>query len=69
MMNNVDSEQDLRQKIFGLYKSEHDGLLAYKLLNFIYATNRSTILRLKPVDFVVTSEVFDSQYLVIPDDH
>lgn len=59
LMNKVNSEDELREKIYSLYKTEKDGLLAYKLLSYIYATNRSSIMQLQPEDFVVSSEVFD----------
>ena len=46
-MKDVEKEEQLRQKLNTLLKSENDGFLAYKLLSYILATNRNTIIKLK----------------------
>jgi hypothetical protein len=48
LISDVHNEEELLTKLKNLYKSESDGFLAYKLLNYILATNRSTIKKLKP---------------------
>ena len=59
LMHNVSSEDELREKIYSTQKTEKEGLLAYKLLSYVFATNRSSIIQLQPEDFVVSSEIFD----------
>lgn len=47
LISNVNNDQELREKLNETYKNEKDAFLAYKLLGYILATNRSTFRRLK----------------------
>ena len=69
LIKDVQSEEQLRDKIYSLYKSHDDGKLAYKLLTYVFATNRSTIKLLQPDELVIPHDIFDKQYVLITHDH
>lgn len=46
LIKDVNDEQDLKEKLRKLYKTEGDARLAYKLLAYVFATNHSTIRKL-----------------------
>lgn len=52
LMRDVTNENELKEKLKVLYKNEADGRLAYKMLSYIFATNKSTIRKLKPEEYV-----------------
>ena len=69
LIKDVLSEEQLREKIYSLDKSPDDGKLAYKLLTYVFATNRSTIRLLQPHELVIHHEMIDKQYVLITHDH
>jgi flagellin-specific chaperone FliS len=52
LINDCQNDEELRNKLKSLYKNETDGFLAYKLLCYILATNRSTIRKLQQNELV-----------------
>ena len=46
LISSIESDESLREKLNTIFKNESDGFLAYKLLSYILATNRSTIKKL-----------------------
>ena len=60
LIRNVTSDADLRKKLNELYTNEKDGFLAYKLVNYIFATNRSTIKKLEIEEHIkIEGDLFD----------
>lgn len=55
----------MRKKLNEIYKNDRDGWKAYKLLSYIFATNRSTIRKLLNEDKVSFPKelAFDEQGL------
>lgn len=48
LIKDVANETELIEKLRSLYKNPSDGWKAYKLLSYIFATNRSTMRLLQP---------------------
>ncbi len=48
LVRDVSNEEELIEKLKKQYKDPMHGWMAYKLLSYIFATNRSTIRKLEP---------------------
>ncbi|CDW86592.1 uba ts-n domain containing protein [Stylonychia lemnae] len=73
LIQKIENEQQLRAKLNEIYKSEKDGWKAYKILSYIFATNRTTIKKLEfenQIDFQkeIESNAKLDQYILISQD-